>query len=302
MGRAAGHENDTGRATKASLYVVATPIGNLKDLTFRALEVLRSVDVIAAEDTRVTSKLLNHYAIAAKKLIALHEHNEQRTAPQVIAQLDAGRSVALVSDAGTPAFSDPGARVVAAVREAGFPVIPVPGPNAAAAALSVSGLAGAHFLFYGFLPAKAGERRNALEAIASLPYRLVFYEAPHRVIEAVADLARALGASRRLLIAREITKLFETIHECALGDAEAWLRADTDRIKGEFVLIVEGAPHRDATVLGEATRTLKILLDELPVKQAAALASQITGARKNELYALALELRKHADERNETPG
>ena len=305
MGRAAGHENDTGRATKspgASLYVVATPIGNLKDLTFRALEVLRSVDVIAAEDTRVTSKLLNHYAIAAKKLIALHEHNEQRTAPQVIAQLDAGRSVALVSDAGTPAFSDPGARVVAAVREAGFPVIPIPGPNAAAAALSVSGLAGAHFLFYGFLPAKAGERRTALEAIAPLPYMLVFYEAPHRVIEAVADLARALGASRRLLIAREITKLFETIHECALGEAEAWLRADTDRIKGEFVLIVEGAPQRDAAALGEATRTLKILLDELPVKQAAALAAQITGARKNELYALALALRKNAGERNETPG
>ena len=297
MRRAAGHEDDTGPVTKASLYVVATPIGNLKDLTFRALDVLRTVDVIAAEDTRVTSRLLNHYAIAAKRLIALHEHNEQRTAPQVIAQLEAGRSVALVSDAGTPAFSDPGARVVAAVREAGYPVIPIPGPNAAAAALSVSGLAGAHFLFYGFLPAKSGERRNALEAIASLPYMLVFYEAPHRVREAVADLAAALGPSRRLLIAREITKLFETIHECALGEAEAWLNADSGRIKGEFVLIVEGAPLLDETVLGDATQTLKILLDELPVKQAATLAARITGARKNELYALALELRKNADEK-----
>jgi 16S rRNA (cytidine1402-2'-O)-methyltransferase len=173
MADAAEHEN-AGRDRKATLYVVATPIGNLKDITLRALEVLREVDVIAAEDTRVTSRLLNHYGIASRKLIALHEHNEQRTAPHVIELLGAGRSVALTSDAGTPAFSDPGARLVAAVREAGFTVVPIPGPNAAAAALSASGFTGPRFLFYGFLPSKAGERRSALDELESLPYVLVF--------------------------------------------------------------------------------------------------------------------------------
>ena len=289
MERAAGHD-DTG--TKPTLYVVATPIGNLKDVTLRALEVLKQVDVIAAEDTRVTSKLLNHYRIAAKKLIALHEHNEQRSAPLVIAHLESGRSVALVSDAGTPAFSDPGARLVAAVREAGYPVVPIPGPNAAAAALSASGLAGSHFLFCGFLPAKTGERRTAIESLSALPHMLVFYEAPHRVRESIADLAVVLGRGRRVVIARELTKLFETIHVCDLGAAQEWLAANPDRVKGEFVLIVEGAKADEETVLSEARRTLEILLQELPLKQAAALAARITGARKNELYALALELKK----------
>jgi 16S rRNA (cytidine1402-2'-O)-methyltransferase len=296
MQRAAEHGSGTGRPTKAALYVVATPIGNLGDLTFRALEVLKKVEVIAAEDTRVTSKLLNHYAIASKRLIALHEHNEQRTAPAIIEQLEAGRSVALVSDAGTPAISDPGARLVAAVREAGFSVVPIPGPNAAAAALSASGLADAHFLFYGFLPAKTGERRKAIEALAALPYTLVFYEAPHRALETVADLAAVLGPERGIVIAREITKLFETIHVCALGEAQTWLGADSDRVKGEFVLIVQRAPERGDTGLDHATQVLKILLEELPVRQAAALAARISGARKNELYALALELRRNTDD------
>jgi 16S rRNA (cytidine1402-2'-O)-methyltransferase len=287
---AAGHENT--RGGKPTLYVVATPIGNLADVTLRALDVLRQVDVIAAEDTRITSRLLNHYNIDAKRLVALHEHNEQRSAPRIVAELEAGRSVALASDAGTPAFSDPGARIVRAVREAGFDVVPIPGPNAAAAALSASGCDGPRFLFCGFLPAKPAERRSALEAIALLPYALVFYEAPHRVVEAVEDLAKHLGPSRRIVIARELTKLFESIHECALEEAGAWFSGNPDRVKGEFVLIVEGAsPDADAQA-AEAKRALEILLEELPVKQAAALAAKITGARKNELYALALELRR----------
>ena len=259
-------------------------------MTLRALEILESVDVVAAEDTRVTSRLLDHYRIGSKRLISLHEHNEQRTAPRVVAELQAGFSVALASDAGTPGFSDPGARLVAAVREAGFPVVPIPGPNAAAAALSASGLTGSHFLFYGFLAARPAERRRELEALADCPWLLVFYEAPHRVIETVTDLATLRGA-RRIVIAREMTKLFETIHTCDLAVAAAWLAEDPDRIKGEFVLIVEGAQADHDAELAEAKRTLEVLLEELPVKQAAALAAKITGARKNELYALALELK-----------
>ena len=292
MERAAGHEEATGRKAESALYVVATPIGNLQDVTLRALDVFRQVDVIAAEDTRVTSRLLSHYGISSKKLIALHEHNEIRAAPGIIAELEAGRSVALASDAGTPAFSDPGARLVAAVREAGFRVVPIPGPNAAAVALSASGLAGPHFLFYGFLPARAGELRAALDELAASPYMLVLYEAPHRIVDTLTDLAASFGGVRRIIIARELTKLFETIHECALGEAAAWVGEDANRVKGEFVLIIEGAKEDRDALMTEATRALEILLEELPVKQAAALAAKITGARKNELYDLALKLRK----------
>lgn len=294
MERAAGHDDGTGRKRDPALYVVATPIGNLQDVTLRALDVFRQVDAIAVEDTRVTSRLLNHYGISSKKLIALHEHNENRAAPGIIGELQAGRSVALASDAGTPAFSDPGARLVAAVREAGFPVIPIPGANAAAAALSASGFAGPHFLFYGFLPAKPGERRKALDELARSPYLLVLYEAPHRIGETLADLAASFGDTRRIVIARELTKLFETIHECAVGEAASWVAEDPNRVKGEFVLIIEGAKEDRDAAMTEATRTLQVLLEELPVKQAATLAAKITGARKNDLYELALKLRKEA--------
>lgn len=287
----AGEHGKTGREADATLYVVATPIGNLKDVTLRALEVLKSADVIAAEDTRVTSRLLDHYAIDAVKLIALHEHNEARSAPQVVEALASGRSVALVSDAGTPAFSDPGARVVAAVREAGYRVVPIPGANAAAAALSASGFAGPGFLFYGFLPAKPGERRKALCGLALLPYALVFYEAPHRVVETIADMRDGFGAERRVVLARELTKLFEDVHVCTLGAAGEWLEGEANRTRGEFVLIVEGAREDADAQRAEGRRVLEVLLGELPVKQAAALAAKITGARKNELYDLALEIR-----------
>ena len=300
MESAAGHRVEdakTEREAKATLYVVATPIGNLKDVTLRALDVLREVDAIAAEDTRITARLLTHYGIATRKVFALHEHNEQRTAPRVVEMLESGRSIALTTDAGTPAFSDPGARLVAAVRAAGHPVVPIPGPNAVAAALSASGLPGPQFLFYGFLPAKAGERHKVLEELRASPYMLVFYEAPHRVAETVSELAAVLGPARRIVIARELTKLFETIHMCGLAEAHAWLSAHADRTRGEFVLIVEGSAVRPDAEGERVRRTLAVLLEELPVKQAAALAAKITGARKNELYDLALEEKRRRTER-----
>jgi 16S rRNA (cytidine1402-2'-O)-methyltransferase len=270
------------------LYVVATPIGNLDDLSRRARDVLGTVEVIAAEDTRHTRHLLVHCAINTR-LLALHEHNETGASAKFLEMLAAGKSIALVSDAGTPCISDPGAHLVGAARAAGFRVVPVPGANAAVTALSASGFEGP-FLFYGFLPAKAGERRHAIEKLAHLMHTLVFYEAPHRVSEAVADLAAVLGGARRLVIARELTKKFEAIHECELGVAQAWLEADADNRRGEFVLLVAGAPEdRDAS-LANAEATLALLLAELPLKQAVKLAAAISGAPRNSLYTRALEI------------
>jgi 16S rRNA (cytidine1402-2'-O)-methyltransferase len=273
---------------------VATPVGNRGDISRRALEVLGSVDAVAAEDTRLTGQLLAHYGID-KRLIAVHEHNERRAVTAVLALLAAGKSLALTCDAGTPGISDPGAILVAAVRAAGFAVRPVPGPNAAVAALSVSGITAPHFLFYGFLPAKAAARRRALASLASLPYTLVFHEAPHRVEECVADLCTALGGERRIVLARELTKLFESVHSCTLAEAQAWLASDPNRRKGEFVLIVEGAgpEKKDDGDLGR--RALAVLLGELPLKQAVNLATKIAGGKKNELYRMALAMQKKRD-------
>lgn len=289
MGHAAAHGGADGER-RATLYVVATPIGNLRDISLRALDVLKGVEAVAAEDTRVTGRLLAHYGIA-KRLIAVHEHNEKRAVKQVLALLGAGKSLALACDAGTPAISDPGALLVAAVREAGYTVTPVPGANAAVAAFAVAGLDSPHFLFYGFLPAKAGERRRALAALAPLPYALVFYEAPHRVAECLNELDKALGGTRRVVIARELTKMFETIHVCPLAEAAAWVAGDADRRRGEFVLIVEGTPA-PAPDSNAARRTLEALLAELPLKQAVELAAKIGGGRKNELYRLALKMKR----------
>ncbi|MBE0625301.1 MAG: 16S rRNA (cytidine(1402)-2'-O)-methyltransferase [Burkholderiales bacterium] len=273
------------------LYVVATPIGNLGDISARALAVLAQADLVAAEDTRTTGHLLAHHGIAAK-LIALHEHNEMQRASDLVARIKAGKTIALVSDAGTPGISDPGALLVARAREAGVTVCPIPGANAAVAAMSAAGLAAAHFLFYGFLPARSAARRTALEALREFPYALVFYEAPHRVTECVDALAAILGGEREIVIARELTKLFEAIHSCRLDQAGAWLAADANRQRGEFVLIVSGAQAATGAGLPEeAARVLRLLLAELPLKQAVALCAAITGARKNELYARALELR-----------
>lgn len=275
-----------------ALYVVATPLGNLGDMTQRAVEVLRQVKWIAAEDTRHSAPLLKHYGCDAR-LLAAHEHNEEAAAQQVIARLDDGESVALVSDAGTPAVSDPGARLVARVRAAGHRVVPLPGACAAVTALSASGLAESHFLFYGFLPARAKQREDALRELLDLPFALIFYEAPHRILETVESLQTVFGAERTLVMARELTKLFETIHSCPLGEALEWLQGDANRQRGEFVLLLSGAQNSKDD--GEGERVLKLLLDDgLPVKQAARLAHAITGAGKNAMYERALAL-KHGD-------
>jgi 16S rRNA (cytidine1402-2'-O)-methyltransferase len=274
---------------KATLSIVATPIGNLGDITLRALEVLRAAHTIACEDTRHARRLLDHYDIRAP-LLALHEHNEREAADKLLALLGDGKPVALISDAGTPAVSDPGARAVAAVRRAGFVVTPLPGANAAIAALSAAGLDHPEFHFVGFLPAKVGARRTALERLKSLEATLVFYEAPHRIEECLAALVAAFEPQREIVIARELTKLFEEIVRLPLADAPAWLAADPNRLRGEFVLLVSAPPPR-AGLDAESERILKLLLAELPVKQAAKLAAVITGQPKNTLYDRALELK-----------
>ncbi|OGS96383.1 MAG: 16S rRNA (cytidine(1402)-2'-O)-methyltransferase [Gallionellales bacterium RIFCSPLOWO2_02_60_31] len=289
--------NEHPQKLEAALYVVATPIGNLRDITLRALDVLAAADVVAAEDTRNTAHLLTHHGIGANRLTAVHQHNERAAAEKIVALLQAGQSVAFVSDAGTPAVSDPGALLVQAVRAAGLRVIPIPGANAAIAALSaagtlsIDGSANPHFLFHGFLPNKSAARRTALESLRDQACTLVFYEAPHRIVECVTDLCAVLGGERQIVLAREITKLFETIHACPLRDAEAWLMADSNRQRGEFVVLVSGAIPQPG-LPAEARRILEVLLGELPLKQAVQLATQISGAGRNELYQLALQLKK----------
>lgn len=280
----------TPTASSGTLYIVATPIGNLQDMTLRALDVLRRVDLIAAEDTRNSGHLLQQHQIRTR-LVALHEHNEKQASPKLIDALQSGQSVALISDAGTPGISDPGTYLVAAAHAAGIPVVPLPGPNAAVTALSAAGQAIPHFLFYGFLPPQPGARRHALEALATLPFPLVFYEAPHRIVETVQDLAGLLGGERTLTIARELTKVFETIRTLPLAAASDWLMADANRQRGEFVLIVSAPPPRARGAISDAARqALETLLAELPLKQAVSLAVKLTGEKKNDLYALALAL------------
>ena len=277
--------------TEATLYVVATPIGNLGDITLRALETLKSVDAIAAEDTRHTSGLLSHFGIS-KKLIAVHEHNEHQSAEKLLLQLKTGQNIALVTDAGTPGISDPGAIVVDFVRKAGIRVVPIPGASAVISALSASGIAQNGFLFHGFLPASGAARRKALEALKSQTVTLVFYEAPHRILESIADMANVLGAERRITFARELTKTFETIYSCDLAQAQAWLKNDTNQQRGEFVLLVEAAAVKVAETFSEETiRILNLLLADLPLKQAVKLAAEITQEKKNDLYEFALTLK-----------
>ncbi len=272
--------------------MVATPIGHLQDITLRALAVLRAVDRIAAEDTRHTHGLLSAHGISAR-LMAAHEHNEEHAAAQIVALLNAGEQIAFVSDAGTPGISDPGARLVARVREAGHPVVPIPGPSAVVAAMSVSGLLSTGFRFIGFLPPKRGARQSHLLALRDEPEVLAFYEAPHRIRDSVADMAEVLGAGREIVIARELTKRFEQIVHLPLAEAVAWLDADSDHQRGEFVLLVTGAPPTEG-LDAEAERVLGLLLAELPLKSAARLAAEITGAPRNALYARALELKDQA--------
>lgn len=279
---------------EAALYVVATPIGNLRDISLRALDVLASADVVAAEDTRNTAHLLKHHSIHAKQLIAVHQHNERGAAQKLVVLIQSGQSVVFVSDAGTPAVSDPGALLVQAVLAAGLRVIPIPGASAVVAALSASGLAAPHFLFYGFLPNKSAARRSVMQELISHPYTLVFYEAPHRIVECVADLHAVFGGERQIVLAREVTKLFETIHSCKLSEAENWLASDANQQRGEFVVLVSGA-EPSVGLSAETLSILELLLEELPLKQAVQLATKITGANRSELYQLALERKKATD-------
>lgn len=276
---------------ECALYVVATPIGNLSDISLRALDVLNSADTVAAEDTRNSVHLLKHHGIGQKRLLALHQHNERGAAAKVIALLAQGESVALITDAGTPAVSDPGALVVEDVRAAGYRVIPIPGANAAVAALSAAGLATPHFLFYGFLANKSAARSKQLQSLIEHPYTLVFYEAPHRILECVEDMLAVFGGEREIVLAREITKLFENIHRCKLSEAVNWLNSDPNNLRGEFVLLISAAAPREAGLSAEAEQVLRVLLNELPLKQAVQLAVQITGLGKNELYQKALEIK-----------
>lgn len=266
-----------------TLHVVATPIGNLNDLSPRALETLRGVAAICAEDTRHTRQLLSHFGIE-QSLVALHEHNEAGIAERIVARLQAGESLALVSDAGTPLVSDPGFRLVAAARAAGIRVSPVPGPCALVAALSAAGLPSDRFAFEGFLPAKAGARRERLAQLAGETRTLIFYESSHRIEETLADAVAAFGADRPAAVARELTKLFETVLSGGLGELHARVVADPDQRKGEFVLLVQGVADDVETKTAEGRRVYALLNAHLPPSTAAKLAAEITGASRKALY------------------
>ncbi|GKV95954.1 16S rRNA (cytidine(1402)-2'-O)-methyltransferase [Pectobacterium aroidearum] len=272
----------------STLYIVPTPIGNLGDITQRALAVLASVDLIAAEDTRHTGLLLQHFAINAR-LFALHDHNEQQKADVLLAKLQSGQSIALVSDAGTPLINDPGYHLVRRCREAGVRVVPLPGACAAITALSASGLASDRFCYEGFLPAKTKARKDTLRDLGEEPRTLIFYESTHRLLDSLQDISEVLGAERYVVLAREITKTWESIHGAPVGELLAWVKEDENRRKGEMVLIVEGYQADDSALSAEALRTLMLLRAELPLKKAAALAAEIHGVKKNALYRYGLE-------------
>ena len=271
-----------------TLYVVATPIGNLSDLSPRAREVLAGADLVACEDTRTTRTLLAAHGIDART-IAVHEHNERAAGSKLVEALASGKTVALVSDAGTPAISDPGALVVQAAHRAGIRVIPVPGASAAIAAYSASGFLADRFLFVGFLPASAGARRKAIAALDA-PCPVVLYEAPHRVLETVRDLAAAFGPEREIVLAREMTKKFEEVARLPLSGAASWIEANPHRQQGEFVLVLGPRPPTEAKDEDDSERVLRVLLEEVSVSEAARIAARLTGGSKNSLYARALEL------------
>ncbi|KPC36882.1 16S rRNA (cytidine(1402)-2'-O)-methyltransferase [Pseudomonas savastanoi] len=280
-------------STPGSLYVVATPIGNLDDMSVRALKVLREVALIAAEDTRHSARLMQHFGISTP-LAACHEHNERDEGSRFITRLLAGDDVALISDAGTPLISDPGYHMVRQARAVGVPVVPVPGACALIAALSAAGLPSDRFIFEGFLPAKAAGRKAKLERVKEEPRTLIYYEAPHRILECLQDMEQVFGADRQALLAREITKTFETLKGLPLGELRAFVEADSNQQRGECVVLIAGwTPPEDEDVIGEeARRILDLLLAEMPLKRAAALAAEITGVRKNLLYQVALEKQK----------
>jgi len=275
--------------SEGTLYIVATPIGHLGDLSPRAGEVLSQVDVIAAEDTRVSRKLLQHIG-ASTPMLSLHEHNEQQRIETLLSRLQTGESVALISDAGTPLISDPGYPLVKAVREANIKVVPLPGPCALISALSVSGLPTDKFVFEGFLPGKSSGRRGRFEELKHEHRTMIFYESPHRILACLDDLESVMGAQREVVVARELTKTFETIHSGSVAATKNWVEQDQNQQRGEIVLLVAGAPLMKQENQDQE-RVLTLLMEELPLKQAAALTAQICGAKRNELYQKALEIK-----------
>lgn len=274
------------------LFVVATPIGNLDDIGRRALEVLEGATVIAAEDTRHSGRLLQRYGIGTPT-VSLHQHNEKRMSPQLAERLQRGESIALISDAGTPLLSDPGLHLVRSARAAGCKVVAIPGPSAITSALSVSGLSADRFVFEGFLPSKPTARMRRLQALVGETRTLVFFEAPHRIVETVTAMGEVFGPGRRGVIARELSKLFEEVLDASLGDLQLWLESHPEHIRGEFVVMVEGAdPAPPETVSPDDIRLLTVLLEHLPASKAAAAAARLTGKKKRLLYDQALQLGK----------
>jgi len=271
------------------LYIIATPIGNLGDITLRAVETLQSVDLIVAEDARHSQRLLQHYNIETPTQ-SLHEESARARHQSFIKRLQAGDSIALISDAGTPLVSDPGYPLVNAAQAANIPIVPMPGPCAAIAALSVSGLPTSEFIFAGFLPKKTAARCQVLTPLKDEPRTMIFYLSPHRLLDTIDDMITTFGETREAVIARELTKTYETIHRAPLTELQTWLKADTDQQKGEFVLLIKGKEKNKEPEIDEKTlKTLEILAAELPHKQAVALTAKITGKKKNQLYDIGIK-------------
>jgi len=269
------------------LYVVATPLGNLDDITRRALKVLSDVDVIAAEDTRHSRTLLSKYDISTP-CVAVHEHNERRVADKLVADLCGGKTIALISDAGTPLISDPGYYLVATARQQGCSIVPIPGPSALVCALSVSGLPSDRFVFEGFLPSRSAARKRHLQSLCAEQRTIIFYESPHRIEASLQDMSEIFGGQRQAVLARELTKMFETVIADTLQDLLLKVQQDVNQKKGEMVILVQGAAvendNSDVTVV----ETLQVLLEELPLKQAVALTAKLTGGKRNQIYEMAV--------------
>ncbi|WP_298941898.1 16S rRNA (cytidine(1402)-2'-O)-methyltransferase [uncultured Psychromonas sp.] len=281
-------KNQLNNEISAKLYIVATPLGNIGDITYRAVEILKNVDLIAAEDTRHSGKLLSYYQIS-KPTFPLHDHNERQRGSVLIEKIKAGQSVALISDAGTPLISDPGYHLVNECREAGVDVVPVPGACAAITALSAAGLPSDRFSFEGFLPVKEKAKTEKLTALAEETQTMIFYESPRRMQDTVKHIINIMGAERKLVVARELTKLFESFYVLPAGEMLAWLQQDTNHCRGEFVLMVAGASKNEDALSVEAIKTLTLLKKELPLKKAAAITAEIHHLKKNDLYKWGLE-------------
>ncbi len=274
---------------EACLYIVATPIGNLGDITLRAVETLNKVDLIAAEDTRHSQRLMSHLGVSTR-LLSLHEHNEREKSQAIIDKVKEGQNVALISDAGTPLISDPGYFLVKLAQEQGVKVVPIPGVSAVVTAISVSGLPSDRFVFEGFLPAKSGNKQRVLELFKFESRTVIFYESPHRIVDTLELMLTVFGESRRLVLARELTKTFETIKGDSLGPLCEWVKSDANQQRGEFVLLLEGAVDVPDESEIDQDKMLALLIAELPIKKASKIVSEVTGANKKELYQRALEM------------